>query len=182
MIFPVSAHNVAKRGSFLPMSFSFPKPDESCFTANYAPSEPTILLPNNFVVANDLDSIVSSLEAYLSKNSDSNKASTGSSWSGTWVDTYRVCLYKSKTITGQHVVEVQRTGGDGFVFGNFYNNLKTTLRWYDKSEYDFNSRLGWDRLVPIFWCESLGWSESKEHVFRLSWMDFHWGQQTTHET
>ena len=116
--------------------FSFPRPDASCFIANYAPNEPTILLPNNFLVANDLDSIVSSLEAYLSENIGRNVAftSTGSSWSGTCASeysscTFRVCVYKSKKSPGQHVVEVQRTGGDGFVFGDFYNNLKTALRW-----------------------------------------------------
>jgi hypothetical protein len=119
--------------SHLPVPLSFPRPDASCFIANYAPSEPLILLPNNFIVSGSLDQIVACLEEYLS-GENITFASSGSSWSGACISeygvrcTFRICVYKSKKFPGQHIVEVQRTGGDGFVFGNFYNNLKKVLR------------------------------------------------------
>ena len=119
--------------SHLPVPFSFPRPDASCFIANYAPSEPLILLPNNFIVSGSLDQIVACLEEYLS-GENITFTSSGSSWSGACISeygvrcTFRICVYKSKKFPSQHIVEVQRTGGDGFVFGNFYNNLKKVLR------------------------------------------------------
>jgi hypothetical protein len=119
--------------SHLPVPFSFPRPDASCFIANYAPNEPLILLPNNFTVSGSLDQIVTCLEENLS-GGNITFTSSGSSWSGACMSeygvrcTFRICVYKSKKFTGQHIIEVQRTGGDGFVFGKFYNNLKIALR------------------------------------------------------
>jgi len=119
--------------SHLPIPFSFPRPDASCFIANYAPSEPLILLPNNFIASGSLNNIVTSLEEYFS-DGNITFTSSGSSWSGVCISeygvrcTFRICVYKSRKFPGEHVVEVQRTGGDGFVFGNFYDNLKKVLR------------------------------------------------------
>jgi hypothetical protein len=130
--FPFAVSGKSKE-SHLTVPFSFPRPDASCFIANYAPSEPLILLPNNFIVSGSLDQIVTCLEENLS-GGNITFTSSGSSWSGACMSeygvrcTFRICVYKSKKFTGQHIIEVQRTGGDGFVFGKFYNNRKIALR------------------------------------------------------
>lgn len=112
---------------------SFPRPDPKSFIKNYAPDEPLILLPNSFLVTKDLTSLVDSLEGYLTRE-NITFSSSGSSWNGIFTSEYgsttsfRICVYKSKKFTGNHILEVQRKNGDGFVFGDFYNNLKNTVR------------------------------------------------------
>lgn len=134
--FPTHGHT-ATFGAKESLPFSFPRPDASCFIANYAPNEPTILLPNNFLLASaSLDDIVAALEDYLSRKdgSDITFTSSGSSWNGVCESacgercTFRVCIYKSKKHPGQHIVEAQRTEGERFVFSTFYCNLKQALR------------------------------------------------------
>jgi hypothetical protein len=131
--FAVSGKSFEPKESHLPVPLSFPRPDASCFIANYAPSEPLILLPNNFIASGSLNDIVTSLEEYFS-DQNITFTSSGSSWSGACISeygvrcTFRICVYKSRKFPGEHVVEVQRTGGDGFVFGKFYDNLKKVLR------------------------------------------------------
>ena len=121
------------RNPLVPLAIphSFPRPSPDCFIPYFAPNEPAIVLPNHFLVARNLDEIVPALEEYLNATDGANitYTSTGSSWSGSYEEeysdcTFRICVYKSKKFPGQHLLEVQRTGGDGFSFGRFYNGLR----------------------------------------------------------
>ena len=92
--FAVSGKSFESKESHLPVPFSFPRPGASCFIANYAPSEPLILLPNNFIVSGSLDQIVTCLEEYLS-GGNITFTSSGSSWSGACISEYGVrCTFR----------------------------------------------------------------------------------------
>ena len=120
--------------------YSFPKPDPSCFVQYYAPLEPWILLPNHFTIYSDslektstLEKISTTLENYLKTRNDIIFSATGSSWSGNIVNcfchtSFRLCIYKSKKEDKIYIIEAQRIEGDGFVFGNFYQDIKRLFK------------------------------------------------------
>jgi hypothetical protein len=136
MSFPDSSSTMSFPDSTVPMSFpdstvpmSFP-PDRTSFVKYYADREPLILLPNNFLVtSHSLEEVHIKIEGFLQSYPDLAFSASGSTWSGSILDTYnhttfRICVYKSRRYNDAYIIEVQRCDGDGFMFGSLYQKLK----------------------------------------------------------
>lgn len=108
---------------------SFPRPPDSCFVQQYAPLTPKILLPLHFHIPKTLAQIFAAMEEFLK---DMDFTTCTSSWRGKINPGEYECecvisVYKSRTDSG-HIIEAQNLNrGDGFAFGDFYNNLKKAL-------------------------------------------------------
>ena len=110
---------------------SFPRPPDSCFVKQYAPLASKILLPLHFRTSKKLAQIFTAMEEFLK---DMDFTTCTSSWRGKINPGEYECeciisVYKSRTDpNSDHIIEAQNLNrGDGFAFGEFYNNLKKAL-------------------------------------------------------
>lgn len=100
---------------------------------DFIPDEPKFLLPNNFTVLGFIDDIKLIIEKNLPSKNGNSFTSSGSSWSGIWVDecgiycTFQIRIYKSKKNCDQYIIEGERTGGEIFPFKYFFSYLKCKL-------------------------------------------------------
>lgn len=120
-----SSNKIARIETRVPPSF--PRPPASVFVRYYAPLEPRILLPNNYLAKEQpLDALSETLEEYLKSRGDIEYSSSGSSWSGRIGVgcRFRICIYRSRKNVSRYIVEAQCLEGSGFVFGSFYQGLK----------------------------------------------------------
>ena len=107
---------------------SFPRPPESCFIKQYAPPAPECL-QLHFYTSKTLAEIFAEMEVFLK---DTDFITNTSSWygkvnPGEYECECRISVYKNKT-DSRYIIEAHRlTRGDGFAFGEFYNNLKKAL-------------------------------------------------------